>query len=239
MRHRLVCGAFALLASGGVAHTADLGRPYPPPVAAPALHASWAGFYAGINVGYAWADVSATARLGGLTGPFADSMNGIIGGAQVGYNWQVGSFVFGIETDLQAADQAHTKTGTLFGIGFTETNEIGYFGTVRGRLGFSMGRWLPYVTGGFGYGDFAYVNVNPLSTLTASHHTAWVVGGGVEAALAGPWSAKLEYLYLDTGDFTDRFTTVAGVITATSRTKDHILRVGLNYRFWPAAAQGF
>jgi outer membrane immunogenic protein len=219
-----------LFASCGVTYAADLGVPVKAaPAMAPAW--TWTGFYVGANVGGGWADVDATVRFLGLTGAVSDHIEGIVGGAQVGYNWQLGNFVVGVETDIQASDQKATLNGFLFGIPFSEVNKVGYFGTVRGRLGVAIDRWLAYVTGGYAYGDFSYVNTNPLGTFRATHNDAWVIGGGIEVMLAGPWSAKLEYLYLDTGNFTRTFGTFLGPAQVTSRTKDNIVRLGVNYRF--------
>jgi Mn2+/Fe2+ NRAMP family transporter len=149
-------------------------------------------------------------------------------------NWQTSSnIVLGIEGDIQASGQSNTTNGTLFGAAYSETDKITYFGTIRGRLGYAIDRWMPYVTGGWGYGEFTPdATITGLGTFSSSNsHGAWVVGGGVDAALVGNWTAKVEYLYLDTGDITNTYATGLGTLTTTSSVKDNIIRAGLNYRF--------
>lgn len=74
----------------------------------------------------------------------------------------------GIEADIQGSGQQHTTDGTILGIGFSETDRITYFGTIRGRLGLALNRWMPYVTGGWGYGGVS----RPTSRLPASKRSA-------------------------------------------------------------------
>ena len=92
---------------------------------------------------------------------------------------------------------------------------------------------MPYVTGGWGYGQVkSDISVDGVGTFSSSRsHSAWVMGGGVEAALVGNWTGKIEYLYLDTGDIDKSFDTGLGTLNTTTRVKDNIIRVGLNYRF--------
>jgi outer membrane immunogenic protein len=93
---------------------------------------------------------------------------------------------------------------------------------VRGRLGYNAGRWMPYITGGLAVGDID----SRIAGVGSSDKTkaGWTIGGGVEAQIAGPWSAKVEYLYVDLGD---------GGSIAGSRPDftTNIVRAGLNYRF--------
>ena len=72
-----------------------------------------------------------------------------------------------------------------------------WLGTARGRIGYAWDRVMPYVTGGAAFGD---IEANQLG-LAGVHDTkvGWTVGGGVEAALAGNWTAKVEYLHVDLG----------------------------------------
>jgi outer membrane immunogenic protein len=212
----------------GSALAADLGRPITKAPPAPIPYYNWTGFYIGLNVGGAF-----TSSSGHLFGS-GNNLNGVAGGIQAGYNWQVNNFVFGIETDFQGSSQSSSFSGvdgTVGGAGpFTISDRIRYFGTVRGRLGLAQDRWLLYVTGGYAYQNFS-VDVTTLNWGVASASTTrngWTVGGGVEYAFAGPWTARLEYLYIDTsssdfwftGNHFDRF-----------RAKNNVVRVGVNYRF--------
>src|SRR4051794_4160855 len=103
---RIAVGLLALAALGVQAQAADMRVPAPSRAAAPAyVPFSWTGFYIGGNVGYGWADASATVTALGVTATGTDNLNGIVGGGQLGYNWQSGSLVWGIEADIQATGQ--------------------------------------------------------------------------------------------------------------------------------------
>lgn len=219
MRHSHWLLGICLLAmpfSVAAAQAADQAAPiYKTPVAY-----TWTGFYAGVNAGYGSATASTTG--GGATG--SETLKGPIGGVQAGYNWQTGNLVLGIEGDIQASGQRNTFTVGAISV----TDEITYFGTVRGRLGLAMNRWLVYGTGGWGYGEFkSSAVVGGLTVSASDSHSVWTIGGGVEALLWDRWSVKLEYLYLDTGTISS---TVGGV-AFSSRVKDNIVRAGLNYHF--------
>jgi outer membrane immunogenic protein len=122
-------------------------------------------------------------------------------------------------------------------------NKLPWFGTLRGRLGFTPAeRWLVYATGGLAYGEVTTnetLNVNGAIASLSTNRTrlGWTVGAGVEAALWSNWTAKLEYLYIDFGTINDTLTGIAPItpIVTGSRVTDQILRVGLNYRFDHAA----
>jgi outer membrane immunogenic protein len=224
-RYALVAGLIAATFSlaAGSATAADLSRPvYKAPAYVPVpAYFSWTGFYAGVNAGYGWARMSDTAGAG-------VNPKGFIGGAQLGYNWQMSNFVFGVEADFQGSTQKESFTGvTAFGV-TTADFRVRYFGTVRGRIGVAFDRALVYATGGY-----AYQNVGldlTVGGVTASDNTTkggYALGGGLEYAFAGPWSGRIEYLYLDTGN---RDVTLFG-ITDTIRTRNNIVRGAINYRF--------
>jgi outer membrane immunogenic protein len=218
--------------------------------------------------------------------PFASStrtpVDGVIGGGQIGYNAQFNRWVLGIEADIQASDQKrNTTTVTTFGgtnalpFPFTPNStfvtgtqietvntRLDWFGTVRGRVGYTTGDLMWYGTGGFAYGQFktsvtqsSVVNLGapfipPGTTFTSAgalnasqNRTGWTAGGGVEGALWGTaWTWKFEYLHLDFDRVNYVFTTVTtgtvspSVVTRSARFTDDIVRVGLNYRFnWGGA----
>jgi outer membrane immunogenic protein len=205
-RFSLAVCAFVL--SGIAAQAADLPTKAPSYIA-PAPVWSWTGFYAGLNGGYGWA-------TGGL--------DGVVGGGQIGYNWQSSAWVFGIEGDIQATGQ---KDSTTIGA-FTVEEKLPWFGTLRGRLGYASGPWLLYGTAGVGWINYKLsVSSGGASVSDDTTKAAFAVGGGVEWMFMPRWSAKLEYLYMDTGN-TD--VTLFGT-TFSGRAKDNIVRVGLNYHF--------
>jgi outer membrane immunogenic protein len=213
----------------GSASAADIRRPaYKAPMLAPVSVYNWTGFYVGVNVGYSWGRQDAT--LDGFGSVGSSHVNGIIGGGQIGYNWQINNIVLGLETDFQGSGQR--GDGGVPGVA-TFTNRLDWFGTVRGRLGYAFDRWLPYVTGGwaYGHGDFSGIvtGVGPFSA--SNTYSGWTVGGGLEYAFLNNWSAKLEYLHINFGDGPVA-AVVPGTNIAAGRLKDDIVRVGLNYKFF-------
>jgi outer membrane immunogenic protein len=204
---------------------------------------NWTGFYVGGNVGYGLGKASTTdnflspcpicltsPNVAFLSASEANGVNGVIGGGQIGYNWQVAKSLFGVETDIQLSDQRGTSSfNSPFIIPLTfflpspltpsatslaNTTKLEWFGTLRGRAGYVIDRWFIYGTGGLAYGE---VNVNsavspanvsaiapnvPFNVSSSATRVGWVVGVGAENALSTNWSWKVEYLYMDLGDTT-------------------------------------
>jgi outer membrane immunogenic protein len=194
--------------------------------------------------------------------------DGWLGGVQIGYNWEVmPSWVLGFETDFQLSGikgsaNCVVACNTLLGPPVVSTsntfsNGLDWFGTVRGRLGYAVGPSLFYFTGGLAYAEINRTGVIAgncpscgfLGVPTAeriyggqyddtSTKTGWTIGGGFEAKLWGPWSAKVEYLYVDLGHVSDTLvetytfnTNYGAVRTVSSDIRDNIIRAGLNYQF--------
>jgi outer membrane immunogenic protein len=180
-----------------------------PTYVAPAPVMYWTGFYAGLNAGYGWA-----------TG----DLNGAVGGGQIGYNWQLNALVLGVEGDLQASGQRRSQTIGAFSV----EEKLPWFGTLRGRLGYAQGPWLFYGTAGVGWINYK-LSISSAGVTVSDNTTkaAFAAGGGVEWMFMPRWSAKLEYLYLDTGNTS---VTLFGT-TFNGRAKDNIVRLGLNYHF--------
>ena len=176
---------------------------------------NWTGLYGGFNAGYGWASISNSS----LSNP-----KGFVGGGQLGYNWQSGALVLGVEADLQGTAQ---KSSDVIA-GVTINQKLPYFGTVRGRIGYAADRWLLYVTGGWAYLNYKLdATAGGVTISSDASKSALALGGGVEWAVWDRWSAKLEYLYIDTGNTT---VTLFGA-PSTGRARDNIARVGLNYHF--------
>jgi outer membrane immunogenic protein len=164
------------------AMAADLPSAAPPPapiIAAPVF--TWTGFYAGVNAGWGWRDDNRqTVILNGLTpGTLffpGNGDGGFVGGGQIGYNYQIGSFVWGVEADLQWADTDNAEdvrfepigAPGIFVPGEFENNLSDWFGTARVRAGVAFDRALIYATGGVAFTD---------------DKAGWALGGGVEWAL--------------------------------------------------------
>jgi len=220
-KYLLAVSAAALMA--GPALAADLptrAAPAAPVAAAPAF--TWTGFYVGANAGYAWG----TARLTDSDGDsISGRFDGAIGGGQIGYNFQTGNVVFGVETDIQATGISRSFVDGEDSV----KSEIRYFGTVRGRLGMSFDNIMPYVTAGLAYANNKVTASDADFSLSRNKtHFGWTVGAGVEAALGNGWSVKGEYLYVDLQNKT-YFANFDGGVRA--RSDFHIARIGLNYRF--------
>lgn len=212
-------GAVALAITAGIASAsaADLPRAYPMPAKAPAYITPayyWTGFYVGVNGGGGWGTSDYSAPL--ASGNFNTS-GGLVGGT-LGYNWQAGQMVLGLEGDI---DWSNLRGDTTCGGVACETRNS-WLSTARGRLGYAAGRFMPYVTGGAAFGDIK----TSAAGIGSAHETkaGWTIGGGLEAAIAGPWTAKIEYLYVDLGSG-------APITGAESSFKTNLVRAGLNYRF--------
>jgi outer membrane immunogenic protein len=192
-------------------------------------------------------------------------MLGGLAGVQAGYNWQTSATVLGLEADIQATGQKGDAVlpavilvpnlciapGPCVGPPATAVTgvvdfaqKLPWFATARARVGYTPAdRWLVYATGGVAVGEIktdASVTVPLAGTSSGSFdqtRVGWVAGAGVEAALGGGWTGKVEYLHLDFGSFSNSFLALnsggdfRGFITGTSHVTDEIVRVGLNYRF--------
>jgi outer membrane immunogenic protein len=191
--------------------------------------ATWTSFYVGGNVGYGWARGTATGTIGGATATVSGDLDGVVGGGQLGLNAQFGTWVLGVESDIQLSAQEFSVSGVSGGVAFTETHKIPWFGTTRARVGVTADRMLIYATGGVGYGAVeSTITIAGTGTATSSSvRIGWAAGGGVEGLISPAWSWKVEYLYFDTGNFTH---TILG-IPFRIRAKDSIVRLGVNYRF--------
>ena len=263
---KLLLATVALSALAGSALAADL--PYRGAAPAPAFVAvpvfTWSGMYVGVNAGYGFAgDGNITTSgntpvtVGNVNAGFRpatvkNEREGFVGGGQIGYNYQIGSLVLGVETDIQYTD-LEKSTNFLSGRGDPAAfkSSMDYLGTVRGRIGYAMDRWMIYATGGLAYAEVtnsavfnnfaAPAQVQFLGSRSGTE-TGYAVGGGVEYAMptfnfgGSAATFKVEYLYYNLGD---RNVTVAGILpTNLSNSYNskfsndgHIVRAGLNWKF--------
>lgn len=261
----IATAALAVTATISSAYAADLAPRYtkaPPPVVEVW---NWTGFYIGGNVGYSWGNSRDTSTLtnGAGTVLFTSvdraNMDGVIGGGQIGYNWQMQNWVWGLEADIQGSDQKGSRdflcpTGICtppFGViavfpgpavPVNLNQKLDWFGTVRGRVGvLATPKVLFYATGGLAYGEVRTAETIGAAAFGFSNsqtRAGYTVGAGVEGAIGGNWTAKLEYLYVDLGRVSGSFQTTipalfGGVLSSnySSRVTDNIVRVGLNYKF--------
>jgi outer membrane immunogenic protein len=205
----------------------------------PVAAANWTGWYLGGNIGSGTGRDRSVLPVGAFIQNFNLAPDGINGGVQAGYNWQAANWVYGIEADIQGSSQKDNKTCIVTcNIAFAAYDaKLPWFGTVRGRLGYSVGSTLFYATGGYAYGSVKtkISFAGPASVSFSDTKGGWTVGGGIETpftflGLFGPnWTTKTEYLYVDLGSITD--TNVAPALVTTTSVKEHIFRTGLNYHF--------
>ena len=217
----------------GIASAADM------PLKARAVAAPvdpWTGFYVGANIGYGAGSSSVTtqntclaAGCGGAGTAFSsnladNSVSGINGGLQLGYNWMLNpAWLAGFETDFQFADQSGQAVSNTAGpVAFAANQSLNWFGTVRGRAGFAFNNILFFGTGGLAFGELRATTFG----LSESHTNAgWTLGAGAEMGFAPNWSAKIEYLYVDLAN--SNFV----VTGASNGYRFGLIRAGVNYRF--------
>lgn len=227
----LLAGTAALAIAASGAQAADLPSRYSP---APAYNAiptfTWSGFYAGANLGYGRSTGASQYYDPAFNVTGGGRKSGFVGGIQGGYNYQLGMFVVGAETDLQYA-AVGDKGATYRGIHYPGDSD-GYFGTVRARAGLAFDRALVFGTLGFAYGEIGgnkaldgalgYRRDDSISA-------GWTMGGGLEYAITDNFTAKVEGLYVNL-DTSDSYA-LANRVNIRRDTEFSVLRAGLNYKF--------
>jgi outer membrane immunogenic protein len=240
------------------ANAADLPTGVSTPTLAVPPAFTWTGFYAGGNVGGARGSSNffsiplPTPASSGLNS-FRQNVNdsGVIGGGQIGSNYQMGSIVLGIEADIQARGIRGTDTLnglSLYGGGIvpyfhqSATGNVNWFGTLRGRLGYALDRVLIFATGGLITGgvsakSLTTFNSNPKYIYAgrgSSTNVGWTFGGGLEYALTDNWSAKIEGLYYDLGTTSYVASPLAAnppyAISEKASFTGGMVRLGINYK---------
>jgi len=265
--------AAALLPFNAVA--ADLAAPSPAPVF---TAMNWSGLYAGATAGWmqfqqqgssfpAPAGFGVPAVVGGglAGGGFPATRHNLnadvlSGGIHLGYNWQSGSFVYGVEADAAMFDRSRRNTQTFTdtccgGIVFPRTTleaRNNWLATLRARAGFAFNRSLLYVTGGAAFTEtrsasrltpdgVAFPLASSATSSTSKFAMGWVIGAGYEAALSNNWIFRTEYLYHRLSG-ANVVAPVAGAACPGCRfdirysdLQVHNVRVGLSYKFGPSS----
>lgn len=223
------------LSSAGNSVAADLrGKGVLPPAPELPTFYDWRGIYLGGQVGYSWgsdrsSEFTSAGRLP-LGRSFDYSPSSFIGGARLGFNYQLGAIVVGVEGDIEGMNAAEGK-GDLGG---TVRVRQDWQGSVRARLGYSLDRLMVYATGGVAFTKLEYAYVSPLAGLTETSNTSrtgWTVGGGVDYALTDSLILGLDYRYTDYGRFDH-----VGIGAYLGRTVEHepsahAVRASLAYKF--------
>jgi outer membrane immunogenic protein len=233
MKKILVAGIAAAAFCGAPALAADM------PVKAPVYKAvdpgyNWTGFYVGIEGGGGWADTRHTNADNGANSGTVGIDGGLFGGTY-GYNWQSGSWVFGLEGDFSWSGIKRTfnATGPGFCAGAVQcVTDLRWLGTDRARLGYAWDRLLVYGTAGVAYGDVRGTITNTgFFAVGDNTRAGFVFGGGVEWMFAPAWSVKAEYLRTELGNNVT-YGLIGGIPNERVSLKNlDIVRVGLNYRF--------
>jgi outer membrane immunogenic protein len=255
---RLAAGAVAATTIAGSALAADL-APTPYVAAAPVF--SWTGFYVGIDGGFGGGVVDGDTTfiqppitIGGFTVPGSVSTlhtsnrtGGFIVGGQVGYNYQLpNNIVVGLESDGQWSDVKESEheiaASTIGTLRFTDLRiGLDWFGTTRLRLGYALGRFLPYITGGVSYGQVtasgSQLVLGAAGTAFGSAsttHAGWTAGAGAEYAVTDNISLKAEYLFVQLPGVSGSEVGFAPPVVGSFKTGTfgtNIVRAGLNWRF--------
>jgi opacity protein-like surface antigen len=222
------------------ANAADLSRrPYakaPAPLMQPIYN--WTGFYVGANFGGVATNETVTA--GGLAA-FSTDPSGVLGGVQVGYNYQFSpNWLVGVEGELAWTSASSTNSfGVLRNAGSFSSNH-NWYDTLDGRVGYVMGPWLLYAKAGIAWMNADYqvtlggIGSNSINTT----RVGWNIGAGAEFMIAPQWSAKAEYNFLDFGTDTYGFAIpIVGGGTPIN-TQVHEFKVGVNYHLAPGTLFG-
>jgi outer membrane immunogenic protein len=220
----MVCSGAMILS----AQSADLSARQSPPATPYTPQAvNWTGFYIGAHLGSAWSDAEWTDPVSGLSNNLSNV--GVSGGAQLGFNYQFDSMVFGLEGDFSGMSLSTSGTDAA---GFVHSTSTYWTSTVTGRLGYAIDRALFFAKGGAAFADERDTVTSPLdvSSGTSTTQVGWTAGGGLEYAIDRNWSAKVEYGYLGFGSQTVPAAALAG---ASGTVGLNIQRVvaGINYRF--------
>ncbi len=231
----------AVIFVAGPSMAADLGKgrkPPPPPViveeSAYAPVYNWSGLYYGGSVGLGIADIEHYYdRQNGKNdhGQVWGDASGLVVSGHVGYNHMMPSlWVIGVEAELGylgiSDEKIVIKDDDILRV------ETGFFGTLRGRLGYAFGRFMPYVTAGFAFVDVDNAGGNPANAArfktTSGIQPGFAVGAGAEYAFQGGWIGRVEYLYVDTREFETRNLENEKM---TFDNNFHLVRAGLSYKF--------
>jgi outer membrane immunogenic protein len=193
-------------ATAQVARTADVAYPVksPPLVDVPQ---SWAGFYLGGQVGYGmdavrWRNLGISPFFSPPNSLTRDHVGGVIGGGQIGYNFQFNRIVLGIEGSVSAADFDRSFASPYFPTTDVWSSKVTWLSTATGRIGYSLDSWLPYIKGGLATGNVDTSIANNAAgafSQSSAVHYGWTLGGGVEVKITPKLSLGLEFMHTDLG----------------------------------------
>jgi outer membrane immunogenic protein len=239
----LLGGAVLSLGLVNAASAADMAaRPYTK--APPMIEAmyNWSGFYIGANAGGGWS--RSCWDIVPVVGPLAPEgchdASGAVAGGQVGYRWQAGAYVFGLEAQGNWSDMSGSRVSDQFIVvpGDATTNsEVRSFGLFTGQIGYAWNNVLGYIKGGAAVTENRYehrfTGTNVL--FDSATETRWgaVVGVGLEYGFTPNWSFGVEYNHLFMGDRDVNFTNPAGVLSTVDNISQDVdvVTARINYKF--------
>ncbi|SFK09996.1 outer membrane protein [Methylocapsa palsarum] len=257
MLRRFLLASVGAAALAGSAFAADLPSRPAPVIAPPPPIFSWTGLYVGGSIGYAWGNDHAALSIPGTPDVFVPGVpggefpipgfiipgtpsvyhsyganpGGVIGGAQIGYNLQLGPWVAGLEGDVSGLSLGQTKYA---GFAYNDNIKSNIQGSIRLRAGYAIDRILLYATGGAGFAGINTSYASPFGYDSISRtRTGWTVGGGVEYAVTNNWTIRAEYRYSDFGAFNDYLINSSPILGTYARhhlTQNQV-EVGFNYKF--------
>jgi outer membrane immunogenic protein len=207
---------------------------------APALAApvyDWSGFYVGVFGGGGYGNHNLS-NPSGPSSAFTNfttnySSQGGLGGGEVGYNVQSGSYVVGVEAD---GFWSGIKGNDNFALGSNDETNLRWGGSLRARGGFTVDRWLMFFAGGWAFGDLAHTNTDPFNGIDqfTNHRNGLTAGGGIAYALTNNLIGKFEYRYYDFGAYSrpglPSFT-ANGQLPYTVNSTYSVVTLGLDYKF--------
>lgn len=205
----------------------------PPAPALPALY-SWTGVYLGVQAGYVWGqertNLSDTLGRAFNGAAFRQSSDSALGGGHAGFNYQTGSLVFGIEGDVEALD----VNETLVAPGIAARVSRDWQGSLRGRIGFALDRFMIYATGGAAFTEVEaslLSSATGLAESTTQSKTGWTAGTGVNFAYTDNVILGAEYRYTDFGKITQSARGPLLGLTVRHEATTHALRASAAYKF--------
>ena len=258
-------GALPSVALAFSAHAADIGVYVPMPLFVPAP--TWTGLYVGANGGWGWSNINTTVTpFGPVPSPpvvphpvptypkdptLSSNSDGAVFGGQIGYNWQISSWVLGIEGDFDGASISGTRHLVLANAvapstdGFSATVRANWLASIRGRLGYIWGPGMLYFTGGGAWEDVtvdAMLSNGVLGQSAAGSFSktfsGFVIGGGYEWMVAPNWTVRGEYLFYDfsNGNTGSLVLPNCGALGCGARVSNNtneinVFRLGVNYKF--------
>ncbi len=191
-----VAVATMMSASAFAADLPSRAPPIAPSFTSPAPVYSWTGFYAGVHAGYSFGSTSFRVIEAGTPSATA-SPNGFVGGALVGFNYQINQAVLGLEADVGFGSISGSANAGGAG-GFSHGNRFreDWNGRIRARVGFAAGNFMPFIAAGYSFGNDKLTVVSGAAASSVSKSlSGWNIGAGVDFQIANNWVGRVEYIY--------------------------------------------